>query len=121
MACVAILAVWVVLRFYAFWLPHWKGDQGHYISLAMKLDKRGLDGYNLREVDLKFARFTDAPSADFIFPALSSQSTGNLLTVLKAAGQGYYDEPLHMRAPGFAFILLGSHRLFLAGTSLLSS
>ena len=33
----AVLAFAFYLRMNTFWLSHWKGDQSHYICLALKL------------------------------------------------------------------------------------
>ncbi len=101
------------LRRDAFWLPHWKGDQSHYAALAMKLDKQGLDGYSLREVRLGAKIIPQDPKIELIFcrPAVPGDE-GDILRVLKIVGQGYYDEPLHYRAPLFSYVLMLSHRLF---------
>ena len=50
---VLIMVFAFLVRRNTFWLPHWQGDQSHYLGLAMKLDKFGLDYYNLRGIKLK--------------------------------------------------------------------
>ncbi len=108
---ILLFAFW--LRHDAFWLPHWKGDQNHYAVLAMKLDKQGLDGYNLREVSLGNMIISKDPPIELVFCRPSAAGDlGDILRILKMVGQGYYDEPLHFRAPLFSWCLMWSHRLF---------
>lgn len=112
-----LMTVAFYLRFDAFWQPHWRGDQAQYVILAMKLDKRGFDGYNLREVRLGNSRKGYFPVGELVFFKMDEPgSEGDYLKIMKSVGQGYYDEPLHMRAPLFSYILMASHRLF-AGNS----
>lgn len=49
LALTMILAAY--LRISTFWEAHVSGDEFHYVALAMKLEKEGLDGYNIRHVD----------------------------------------------------------------------
>lgn len=110
-----VLAFSLYLRWNAFWLPHWKGDQNQYLALAMKLEKQGLKGYNLREVRLGNQRQDKIyPPTELVFFKLGSPgSEGDLLKIMKIVGQGFYDEPLHMRAPLFPFCLMLSHKIFM--------
>ncbi len=108
-----ILCFAFFLRRDAFWLPHWKGDQGHYAVLSMKLDLQGLDGYHLREVGLGNKIISTDPKIEFVFfRLLPAGDMGDILRILHVVGQGYYDEPLHYRAPLFSYVLMLSHRLF---------
>jgi len=113
LAVSAVLLFAFCLRRDAFWLPHWKGDQSHYAVLAMKLDKQGFAGYNLREVNIGNKILSEDPPVELVFfrPGKPGDQ-GDLLRVLTAVGQGYYDEPLHFRAPLFSWILMESHRFF---------
>ena len=113
LAVILVFAFW--LRFNAFWLPHWKGDQNHYVALAMKLDQQGLEGYSLRQVRLGNFVLSKDPPIEFAFCKLDTPGTkGDLITLLSRVGQSSYDQPLHHRAPLFPFFLMVSHR-FLAG------
>jgi hypothetical protein len=114
-------------RRYTFWLPHWKGDQNHYISLAMKLDQLGFDHFNLRGVNVRSmtlkigsgGNITFAPRAEpggitLIHPYLAENihSRGNLLELLAYFGITYYDQPFFHKPTAFPFALMFSHRLF---------
>lgn len=109
-----LLLVALALRWDAFWLPHWKGDQNHYVALAMKLDRGGLDAYSLREVRLGTQESVEQGEVVHISVAAPGQpgETGDILRILKLIHQDYYDEPFHMRAPLFPYTLMFSHRLF---------
>ena len=102
------------LRQHTFWMPHWKGDQNHYVILALKMDKLGFkDDYNLRGVKLGNQIISREPPIELIFSRLGNrEEKGDILSLLKMAGQDYYDEPLHMRAPLFPYLLMWSHRRF---------
>lgn len=114
LAAIFVLAFW--LRRDAFWLPHWKGDQNHYVVLAMKLDKMGLDHYNLREVELGNRVISHDPEVGLVYLRPGKPgSEGAILSTLRAVGQSYYDEPLHYRAPLFPWLLMMSHRLLAGG------
>ena len=109
------IAFWI--RSNTFWLPHWRGDQSQYIALAMKLDYLGLEGYNLRRATINFLNPAvpdqQSPEGDLVYVTLAEEADeGGVLKVLKGVGQAYYDEPLHMRAPLFPYVLMWSHRLF---------
>lgn len=99
-----ILLASLFFRLPSFYLPHNHGDQLQYLSLAMKLDNFGFQGYNLRGVNLfksKDGYFVGA------FPAPEG-SPGNFLKGLPR----YYDEPLFHKPPLFIYALMISHRLF---------
>lgn len=110
----AILAHAAYVRRLAPWMPHWKGDQNHYVALAMKLEKFGLGGYNLRGVRFLTAIAGEKPKVIFTraTAADSPDETGDLVGVLKRVGQGYYDEPLHMRAPLFPWLVSVANALW---------
>ncbi|MFT5208239.1 MAG: hypothetical protein ACI9CF_002008 [Candidatus Omnitrophota bacterium] len=116
LACLVILASILVfagiLRQHTFWLPHWRGDQGQYITLAMKLDALGLKGYNLRESKMQMIPVQKEPS--IVLTVVSHGNLGqpgDLLNILANVNHGYYDEPLHMRAPLFPYVIMWAHRL----------
>ena len=111
LAVILGIAFW--LRVNAFWLPHWKGDQNHYVALAMKLDEQGLKGYNLREVRLGNLIISKDPPIELSFCKLSEPGDkGDLVRILEMVGQSYYDQPFHHRAPLFPYLLMGAHHLF---------
>jgi len=108
---VALFLVILVLAFnlrrFTFNLPHFRGDQHHYVALAFKLDTRGMEGYNLREVDMYGVR--TQPNVVVIAPA---KDKGHILKGLAASGITYYDEPLHHMPFGFPLALMVSHKIF---------
>lgn len=110
-----ILALSLYLRMGTFWLPHWMGDQNQYISLAMKLDTRGLYDYNFRHLDFKGKLFDiRGETASLIIPVYNKHVTeGDRLKSYREAGLAYYNEPLHCRAPLFPYLLSWSHKIFL--------
>ncbi len=109
---ILIIASAFWLRRYTFWLPHWKGDQSHYVTLAMKLEHFGFDGYNLRESKIRFVEPSKEPPIVLVFAEPGSPGVeSDLLKILKIVGQSYYDEPLHMRAPLFPWTLMWAHKL----------
>jgi len=116
---VLIVFAALYLRQNTFWLAHWKGDQEHYLALAMKLDRFGLEGYNLRGVDVRMGRFNAAEVRGHtvegimaeVVPAPSG-SIGYILNVLLNYGVKHYDNPLHHVGPGFPYALIASNKLF---------
>jgi hypothetical protein len=106
----AILLFAFALRRHTFHLPHYRGDQHHYVALAYKLDVLGMPGYNLRGVDIYIKR--DQP--DLVRLAIT-QGKGNILQGLKAENVTYYDQPLHHIPFGFPAALMISHRIFAPG------
>ncbi len=101
------------LRIHTFWLPHWRGDQGQYVTLAMKLDSVGLKGYNLRESKLQMIPVQKDPL--IVLTVVSHGNIGqpgDLLDILTQFNQSYYDEPLHMRAPLFPYVIMLAHNFF---------
>ncbi len=109
---ILVFAFWI--RSKAFWLPHWQGEQKHYVVLAMKLDKVGFgSGYNLRGTDLGNSILPENPPIELTYcrPALEALK-GNFVQTLKMAGHSYYDEPLYYNPPLFPYLLMASHKLF---------
>ncbi|MCG3175088.1 MAG: hypothetical protein MOGMAGMI_00010 [Candidatus Omnitrophica bacterium] len=110
---VALLVFSAYLRRYALWMPHWTGDQNQYITLALKLDKLGLDHYNLRGIKLGMAKLSEDPPVEIVYSKIGDPSAeGDILAILRVVGQSYWDEPLHMRAPLYPYVLMWSHRIF---------
>jgi len=112
---VIILLYAFFLRSQSFWLPHWRGDQEHYLALAMKLDKFGMQEYNLRGVDVK-TYFFDV-TRDFeglIAEAVPAKpgDQGYILRELANHGTFHYDIPLYFIAPAFPYALYLSNRYF---------
>ena len=99
------------LRKNTFNLPHYRGDQHHYIGLAYKMDSQGIKGYNLRGIDLLGNR--QYPNLIQVAP---TKDKGHILKSLEAANVTYYDEPLHHIPFGFPLALELSHKIF-ASTS----
>jgi hypothetical protein len=109
--CLVVVLVFAfMLRRHTFDLPHFRGDQNHYVALAYKLDTLGISGYNLRGVDIYIKR--DQP--DLVRLAIT-QGKGNILQGLEAANITYYDQPLHHMPLGFPAAVMISHRIFASG------
>jgi len=109
-----ILVAAFFMRWNTLWLPHWMGDQSHYISLAMKLDKLGFDHYNLRGIELEFIEIAENSRIRIVYPRLARDiySKGRILSGLKMAGIDYYDQPLFHKPPVFSVLLFLSNKLF---------
>jgi len=113
-ALLTLASLWLGLRFNTFWSTHWKGDQAQYIVLAMKLNRSGLADYNLRHVLLGRVPISTRPLLSLSSAAISPDpaDVGDLIRTYRYIGQGYYDEPLHVRAPFFPALLELSHKIF---------
>lgn len=97
----------VLLTAQTFWLQHGKGDELFYVATALKLEKTGWDGYNLRGVDDRlvagiFRQFELSSSPD---------TAGTLLAALKRSGAEYYDNPLLTQPPLLPVLIALTHRL----------
>lgn len=107
---ILILVFGFFLRRYTFSLPHFRGDQHHYVALALKLDQKGFSNYNLRGIDMYASRkYPDL--VQFVL----TQEKGNLLQSLEAGNITYYDQPLHHVPFGFPAVLALSHKVFARG------
>ncbi|MCK5013980.1 MAG: glycosyltransferase family 39 protein [Candidatus Omnitrophica bacterium] len=107
----SILILFIVhfaLRYNTFWLSHVPGDQNQYIGLAMKLQKKGFEEYNLRGIDLK----PIDEKIDIFSLSLSKDQEGSLMKGLKNSGVGYYDMPFFYKGPAFPIALAISHQIF---------
>ena len=120
---IGILVFAFLVRRNTFWLPHWQGDQSHYLSLAMKLDNFGLDGYNLRGVKIKFIKFepTGTLRLAYVLPLADPRQKGDILRGLEMFGIDYYDMPLYYKAPAFSYALFLSHKVFAKAQQLIAS
>jgi hypothetical protein len=103
---IGILALSFIIRAGAFYLPHDNGDQVFHLGLAMKLDRFGFEGYNIRGIDI-----WSNPHLLLALPS-SQGSKGSLLEALAESGVFYYDEPLYHLPPAFPYALMLSHRIF---------
>ena len=104
---ILILLLAFLLRRHTFSLPHFRGDQHHYIALAYKLDIRGMTSYNLRGIDM-YANRNYPDLVQFAY----SPGKGNVLEALEAGNITYYDQPLHHLPFGFPAAIMFSHRIF---------
>lgn len=114
-----ILLAALVIRAQALWLPHWRGDQAQYVILAMKLSHKGLDGYNLRGAAMGHLDASPSKENRIEFNVVRpdpQEGLGAYLMMIKGIGQGYYDEPLHVRAPLLPALLALSHRIWVGST-----
>ncbi len=105
-----ILLLSLSLRRYTFNLPHFRGDQHHYVALAFKLDTQGVNGYNLRGVDLYGNR--QSPNIAVAAPA---KDKGHILKSLEQGNITYYDQPFHHVPFGFPAAIMISHALLAPG------
>jgi len=109
----AVVTFFVILIFafnvrkYTFNLPHFRGDEHHYVGLAFKLDTQGFSGYNLRGIDMIYNK--EHANLIQIAPA---KDKGSLLKSLARDNITYYDEPLHHIPFAFPFAIMLSHKLF---------
>ena len=79
----------------------------------MKLEKYGLDQYNIRGIDTYSINTLEDKNIKLLFPWPAKEGDqGNMLTGLINTGADYYDLPLFQNAPGFPFALILSHKLF---------
>ncbi|MDD5069620.1 MAG: glycosyltransferase family 39 protein [Candidatus Omnitrophica bacterium] len=102
-----------LIRANTFWLPHWMGDQSHYVTLAMKLEKLGFEHYNLRGVRIKLFPVQANNRVYFVYPYLSKDlnERGEILSGLAAVGIPYYDQPFFHKPPAFSYALVYAHKL----------
>ena len=103
---VFVLIFAAFLRIPAFYLSHNNVDEDAYLSLAMKLDKYGLNDY-AKNFNLHFIDFLD--NEHFRAPVIGDRSIGDMLLRLKVN----YERgmPTH-RPPVFSLLLMASHRIF---------
>lgn len=105
-----LLIIAFSVRKNTFNLPHYRGDQHHYIGLAHKLDEQGISGYNLRSIDMY-----GNPDYPSLVTFATAKEKGHVLKSLSKAGITYYDEPLHHMPFGFPAALMISHKIFAPG------
>jgi len=109
---ILLFALW--LRIGTLWISHWRGDQNIYLGLAMKLEKYGLDQYNISGIDIGMVSSAQDNSILLLTPVPAKTGTrGEVLDGLLNTGLTYYNMPLFQNAPGFPYALLLSHRIFL--------
>lgn len=104
---VIILFFAAILRIHTFYLPHNHGDQVLFLGLAMKLERFGIKGYNLRGIDL-------LGNEDVLAIAVSKdREKGALLESLERDNVFYYSqERISNIPPAFAFLIMMSHNIF---------
>ncbi|OGW74748.1 MAG: hypothetical protein A2Z72_08075 [Omnitrophica bacterium RBG_13_46_9] len=106
-AFLAILLLSLNLRKHTFRMPHFSGDQHHYVGLAFKLDTKGISGYNLRGIELR-----KAAKHRYLFFFEPSEEKGWVLRALAQANITYYDQPFHHIPFVFPVAIMLSHRIF---------
>ncbi len=92
------------MRAHTFFMPHWQGDEGRQVSLAMKYDALGLDALNLERVELRPSVFAGFPGWQFMVAVLDKNSD-----------RGSVNEPPGTHAPLFPVMLAASHRWLAPG------
>ena len=68
------------MRAHTFFMPHWQGDEGLQVSLAMKYDALGLDALNRDRVELRPSVFAGFPGWQFMVVALDKIRIQDLST-----------------------------------------
>ncbi len=107
LAFIAIVIFAFNLRSHTFNLPHYRGDQQHYVALAYKLDAQGISGYNLRGINIYgHKQFQE------LFGLFPADDKGSILKGLEATNITYYDQPLHHIPFGFPAAIMLSHKIF---------
>lgn len=102
----AVLVINIVINSNTFYMHHITGDQRTYLGAAMKLDKAGFKGYNLRRINI-------AASGQFIkYYYSEKEEKGDLLTMLEREGTLFYTTPVFVSPPLFPYLITFSHRLF---------
>lgn len=109
-----VLCAGLLFRVNTFWLPHWVGDQSHYISLAMKIEKLGFNYYNLYGLNVDFIDLDKEKRFRIVYPVLDPDlnSKGLILKGMETVGIMYYTQPLFHKPPALAYALILSHKLF---------
>ena len=111
---ILILVFAFFIRRNTFWLPHWLGDQCHYLCLSAKLQDSGLSDYNLRGIDVRFVDILGNSKIRLVYPYVldDPNQRGIMLERLEYAGIKYYEMPLFQSPPGFPYLLMLSHTIF---------
>ena len=108
---ILLLAGWA--RQYTFWQPHWQGDQSQNVILAMKLNERGIRGYNLSEVRVHVLGLENESQWYLSYADLDRGKAGDLARAYKMFDLDFYTSlPLFYKAPLFPAALSLSHQLF---------
>jgi hypothetical protein len=97
------------LRINTFWLSHVTDDEFVNIALAIKLDKQGMKGYNLYQVDYEHFSLDGKNSITESMLAFEGEE-GGYLRALRQRGIDAYHQPLHYIAPGFPFLIMVSQK-----------
>ncbi|MFH1478541.1 MAG: glycosyltransferase family 39 protein [Candidatus Omnitrophota bacterium] len=101
-----------ILRIHTFYIPHSHGDQVYYIGLAMKLEREGLKGYNLRSINTGLIEKDGSIVA--VIPSKDNRK-GRLLEGLEKSNVLYYSkESISNMPPAYSFLLMLSHKIFKA-------
>jgi hypothetical protein len=106
LACALVVAA--LLRMASLALPHDRGDQVIWASVARNIAERGRAGYTLRGLDPSFAGI-EGGAAVMSFTCVEGK--GRVLESFVAGGEKYWDSPLLNQPPGFFAVLLASHML----------
>lgn len=114
MAVLLILMFAFLVRMNTFWLPHWRGDQNQYLSLAMKIDELGFKVYNLRGIAVNQVYLDENRTISLVCPVLMEDinAKGAILSSLEKTNVFYYDQPLFHKPPGLCCALIISHKIF---------
>ena len=82
-----LLTLILLFSFYirqgTFWISHWMGDQSIYLGLAMKMDRFGFSGYNIRGIDIAARYIGEGNNLRLLTPIpAESGRKGTLLEIL---------------------------------------
>jgi len=110
LACALVVAA--LLRVPTLMLPHDRGDQVIWASVARNVAERGRAGYTLRGLDPSFGGI-EGGAAVMSFTCVEGK--GRVLESFVAGGEKYWDSPLVNQPPGFFAVLLASHAILGSG------
>ena len=103
----------LAVRFNTLFLQHWQGDQSQYVTLAMKYESLGLEGYNLERAAIRQVGYAGYPEWQFIFPMLLEEGErGDFYKAYEKFGLEFNIMPLYYKSPLFPAALALSHQLF---------
>lgn len=101
---IPVLLFSVLIRLSVFEIAHKGSDEMQYIGLAYKLDKYGIESYNLKNLSFNY----ELDGMLFNIDDIASANSTSVLEGLPA----YYDIPLFHKPPALPFLIMVSHRIF---------
>ena len=103
------LIIAALLRINAFWLPHISNHEFQNLSLALKLDSLGVQGFNLKGVDYEDFSL-DGKTTLRELSVTDDNKQGMVLEKLKAKGININHASIMNTPPGLPFLLMLSEK-----------